>query len=642
MVDTSYTVVVNSDNIESVSKDKARIQRCVDALKQAGYNAIASGVGPSWHTSDMRTHKNSYIVCIVGGLCSGTIADYAATYYQNYMKNNNNKGGQAYFAKYGKYKVPASQLEWLERAWDDNFSPRSFKGCKPSEYLQKAGFDEAFALDDESFPSAVVSMVKNGGLGASYVSGGSGTTNNVGNIKPTKGFINSGRGESPQYWNREQFEDYYEVPFHHVKITNEDPEIKTATIETTEELPILEGRDAILISGDDCNDFSGICIKKEKNTENGMWEYTVHGWLDRILVNEITYVADGTETVHEIITNILTDTGLPTDNLLPIDDYDTKITEETKDLLEADADLTETSDAYAQQVQDELSQNSGSSDENSETKTYTKTLSTNKEKSMINPMKKKPVGLFKQKTIGDLIRGLINDYGCNIRFYGDINGIPHFDILDLETWRKTGFILPEEMGFGAEYTYGIDITNIITQVGIENISAINGAGELYTSKELLGVNLEDYVGRIGVVLDNPSAQGTTNTDDNTTPSVEIKEKYQDSTGKTYETSQVIITKGKPSCKQCSYKNGGSQPVYKTYNKSWLNECPGCKKQNTLKSDTSGDGKTVCSECQKEYCQYCGYSINGGNYQLTELFLTQTSNQDATSTTKQSTTGDGTT
>lgn len=636
MVDTSYTVVVNSDNIEGKSKDRARIQRCVDALKQAGYNAIASGIGPNWHVTDMRTHKNAYIVCIVGGLCAGTISDYAAKYYQNYMKGNNNKGGQAYFAKHGKYKVPASQVEWLERAWDDNFSSRSFKGCKPKEMFEKAGFDECFALTDDAFPSAVVSMVQNGGLGNSSSSTGTSSSNTLASLTPTKGFVNSGKGTSPQYWNREEFTDYEEVPFHSVRITEEDPEIKTATIETTEELPLLEGRDAILITGDDCNDFSGICIKKEKNNDNGTWEYTCQGWLDRILTNEITYVADGTETVYEILTNIHNDTGLPTDNLLPIDKYDTTVSSETKKLLEADADLTETSDAYTQQVQEQLN-GSSSSGEDEKTVTYTKTLATNKEKTTINPMKKKPVGIFKQKTLGDFIRALIHDYGSNIRFYGDINGIPHYDILDLETWRKTGFLIPEEMGIG-NYNYSLDITNLITQVGIENISAINGAGELYTSEELLGVNLEKYGGRIGVVLENPSAQGSTNTGNNT-ESVKINEKYQDSTGKKYETTQVLTTNGKPSCKQCSYKNGGSQPVYQKYKKSWFNKCPGCNSENSLTNKEEGDGKTVCSKCKKEYCQYCGFSINGGNYQLTELFLTQTGQAGVDTTTKNSTSGD---
>ncbi|RAP46447.1 MAG: hypothetical protein BZ136_07515 [Methanosphaera sp. rholeuAM74] len=643
MVDTTYTVVVNSDNIEGKSADKARIQRCVDALKQAGYNAIASGVGPNWHVSDMRNHKNSYIVCIVGGLCAGTILDYASAYYQNYMKNNNNKGGQAYYAKHGKYKVPASQLEWLERAWDDNFSPRSFKGCKPSEYFKKAGFDEAFALDDSGFPQAVVSMVQNGGVATAGGGLGSGT-NNVGALKPSKGFVGSARGTSPQYWNRENYSDYVEVPFHSIRITDEDPHVKTCIFETTMEIPLLEGRDAILVTGDDCNDFGGIVLKKEKNSENGIWEYTCQGFLERVLANEITYVADGSETVYEILTNVMDDAGIPKDNLLPIDEYDIAVTSETQELLKKDKDLTETSDAFRQQQQDTTSGGGSSSSSNSSsnesgststTKTYTKTLNTTKKGDVINPMKKKPVGLFKQKTYGDFFRTLIYDYGVNVDFYGDINGIPHFDVMDLETWKRSGFILPETMGISG-YTYGMDITNIITQTGIENISAINGSGEIYTSQELLGVNIEDFVGRMGVVLENPSAQGSTNTGGEA--SVKITEKYQDSTGKTYETSQVIVTKGKPSCSKCSHKNGGSQPVYQQYNKAWLNKCPGCKEENSLKSVEEGDGKTVCSKCNKEYCQYCGYSIDGGNYQLTELFLSQTSNQTVNET-KNSTTSD---
>lgn len=618
MTDTSYTVVVNSDNITGKSTDAALINKCVEALKQAGYNAIASGIGPNWHVTDMRTHKNSYIVCIVGGLCAGTIADYGAKYYQNYMKQNNNKGGQAYFWKYGKYKCGLEQINFLERAWDDNFSPAGFKGIdNPAQYLKEHNFDHCGAATEDGIASAIVNMVKTGASGSAGVGTGSG------GASLQKGWVNSGRGSSPQFWNRENYEDYVEIPFKNFRIKDENPRIKTATFETTERLDILDGRDAVLITGD-CNDFGGIIIKHEYSRQNHVWKYTCQGFLDRILANEITAVLDGSETAHEIIKKLLEETGLPTCMLLDVDEYDTAVSEDTQKKLKKDADLTETSDQFTQNQQ----QDTNSDDENT-VNIPQATGSSNKTGDTKNTFKRKPVGLYKEKSLGEFIRTLIFDYGINVDFYGDVNGIPHFDVIDLETWKSTGCYIAPQLGIETDYEYSFDITNIITQVGIENISAINGNGEIYTSKDLLGVAIEDFVGRMGVVLENPSANGTVSTNN-----TQITQKYQDKTGKQYTTDTVLTTNGKPSCSNCTKINGGRQPTYQAYTKYWYNKCPACKEEKVLESDSTDDGKTKCSKCKQEFCQYCGCGLSNSNYQVTELFLT---NNNATQSTPGNTT-----
>lgn len=606
------TIVVDSDNIEGKSKDKQRINNIVNALKQAGYNAVASGVGPNYHVSDMRDNKNSYIVAIVGGLCAGTIKDYGATYYQNYMKNNNNGGGQAYIWTWGKYKCNLDQITRLERAWDDNFSGSGFTGIdNPAEYMKNtAHMDYCAAGTEDEFVTAVVNMVKTGSGGSG---GSSGSTATV-----VEGFIESGRGESPQYWNVENYEDYVEIPFTNFERTEENPRIQTATFETTERLDVLDGRDAILITGD-CNDFGGIILEHEYDSTKKIWKYTCQGFMDRIMANQINRVANGSKTAHELIKETLADMSVPDVNLLDADEYDTAVTEDTQEKMKKDADLVESSDRFGEN-ENTGSSSSSSDDENKNTTTLTKTTSSTEDGDTRNPFKRKPVGLYDKLAISEFIRTLIFDYGINVDFYGDINGVPHFDIIDLETWKKTGWYLAPEMGFEHNYTYSFDLTDIVTQVAVKNVSAINGTGEIYTAEELIGVPIEDFVGRMGVVVDNPSAEGTSSSSSDTT----IVEKYQDSSGNQYEATKVLNTNGYPGCNKCSKKNGGTQPTYQTYSKAWLNKCPSCEKEGTLSSSTDNDkdGKTVCSNCKKTYCQYCGFEKKSGNKQLTELFRVQ--------------------
>ena len=210
----------------------------------------------------------------------------------------------------------------------------------------------------------------------------------------------------------------------------------------------------------------------------------------------------------------------------------------------------------------------------------------------------------------------------------------------MEVWTRTGWIISPEMGFQEDYNYTFDITNVVTQVGVKNIQAINGNGELYTSEELLGVNLENYVGRMGTIVDNPSERGDTGQSGEGVQ--QLKTVYQDASGRTYENSEIIETEGEPSCAKCAEVRGGFQPIQKMYQKAWVNECPGCETKGKLKAVTksSGDdphGVTVCESCGLKYCQFCGYDRDTGNYQLTELFK----HQETVSDTLNSTSTDGT-
>lgn len=143
----TYTFYVNSDNIQTKSKDKARIKKVMDAFKSIGHKAVNCGVGSDIHSKPKKfgcTGKNEVWVCIFGGVCGGTIADQ--TGYQGFgswFKNDQLKKAHLFYIFMNSPEGRASNLNTiskLPRAWDDNFSPKSFKGIpNPKTYLQKNG-----------------------------------------------------------------------------------------------------------------------------------------------------------------------------------------------------------------------------------------------------------------------------------------------------------------------------------------------------------------------------------------------------------------------------------------------------------------------------------------------------------------------
>lgn len=623
-------VVVCSDNI--CGGDRNRIDQICEKLKAAGKNAISGEINPSSPYHMNSAHSNSTIFSLVGGVCWGTAIDYRHTLSkQMEAKGNNIVWGYVTCDCASCTMDKIKNLKHYSHDWYyGDIATSEERNMGSAEIVETYGGWVA-GPDPETLTKEFLT-----GKGAS----GGGSTGVA-----VEGMMNAGMGESPQFWNTENYTPYSEIRFTNFEITEENPRIQTATFETLENIDMTSGRVAILITGD-CNDFGGIIIKKEYDPETFIYKYQCQGFMDRIMANPTYVVANGSKTAHELIQETLANIGLPDIYLQSADDYDLAVSDETRMLMEADKELTETSDmindddSTTKEVKKSDSDSTSSdSDEEETVKTVTKTLSTTSDGKIMNTLKRKPVGLYDSETTGDFIRTLLYDYGINLDFYGDVNGIPHFEVMDLEAWRKVGWYLSPNMGLNSNYQYTFDITNIVTQVGIKNIQASNGNGEMYTSEELLGVNIENFVGRMGIIEDNPTTKSTsTGDDEDDTEEIEqIKEQYQDSTGRKYNKTEVLDTEGEPSCIKCAFKNGGLQPTQQKYKKSWLNQCKGCGKTGTLQDKSSGnDYKTVCSSCGLTYCQYCGYERENGKYQLRELF---NSYEESSITQKSTNTGD---
>ena len=135
---TQKTIIINTDIIYSSSKDYAFLNGIASVLRSKGYKVIVSGRGPNEHVNDVRDYSNACVLCIFGGVDAGMFRDMASKYYQNYLKNNNNRVvlGFTYTQK------DLATLTWLPRAHDDDYSPANFTGLAyPGRYLNEHGMD---------------------------------------------------------------------------------------------------------------------------------------------------------------------------------------------------------------------------------------------------------------------------------------------------------------------------------------------------------------------------------------------------------------------------------------------------------------------------------------------------------------------
>lgn len=128
-------VFMNTDNINSKSKDKKLMNDIAEYLRKRGYSVTVGGIGPSTHYADIgKVKKNGVYFTLYGGLCAGTLKEQCySNHYHSVLKSRNAK------MVIGLYNRVLTD-KFLPRAHDDNFSPSSFKGwSKPRSSLLKAG-----------------------------------------------------------------------------------------------------------------------------------------------------------------------------------------------------------------------------------------------------------------------------------------------------------------------------------------------------------------------------------------------------------------------------------------------------------------------------------------------------------------------
>ena len=118
---TGRPVYITSDNIDKYSSnDIARINSIVSGLQSLGLYAVNYGLGPNEHDNiifNITIPKNAVIVNIYGGVCAGTILDMTQSWYKYYL------GNRSVFSIWINTTVNISNITFLQRAYDDNFTP---------------------------------------------------------------------------------------------------------------------------------------------------------------------------------------------------------------------------------------------------------------------------------------------------------------------------------------------------------------------------------------------------------------------------------------------------------------------------------------------------------------------------------------
>ena len=131
-------VWLNSDNINGKSSDRKFMEDVAKILRKNGWKTKIIGVGPNTHTEGYMGPKNGIWFCIYGGADGAVFREAAGkNSYTNKLKKLGSRTvigmhGGGDIRKGGKY------YKFLPRAWDDNYSPSSYKGISyPLKMLTK-------------------------------------------------------------------------------------------------------------------------------------------------------------------------------------------------------------------------------------------------------------------------------------------------------------------------------------------------------------------------------------------------------------------------------------------------------------------------------------------------------------------------
>ena len=141
---TKKTIIIDSDNIYNKATDLKFINDIAQILRSKGYRVLVNDdIGPNEHCKDI--YKYGYedvcVFCIFGGCDSGMFYDMSSKWYQNYLKQYNNR----VVLGFTRTQVDLATCSWLKRAHDDNYSPSSFTGLSnPGSYLNEHGMDYVY------------------------------------------------------------------------------------------------------------------------------------------------------------------------------------------------------------------------------------------------------------------------------------------------------------------------------------------------------------------------------------------------------------------------------------------------------------------------------------------------------------------
>lgn len=160
---TKKTVILDSDNIYSTSKDLKLLDDIATILKSKGYNVIVNTtIGPNTHNMDIIYRKNVCVFSIYGGIDAGMFVDKSAVWFQNYLNLNNNQIVLGFLAPPITRNLATET--WLERAHDDDYSASIFTGlANPGSFINtNVGADYVYGSTASELASNFLNFAVNG------------------------------------------------------------------------------------------------------------------------------------------------------------------------------------------------------------------------------------------------------------------------------------------------------------------------------------------------------------------------------------------------------------------------------------------------------------------------------------------------
>jgi len=140
-------------------------------LRKAGWKVTVYGIGPGEHSKNYYKVRNGVYMPIYNGVCAATIKEMAASYYGGVIKSHKSVIAPSWCNELKISKMLNStncdltKVKFLPRAWDDNFSPKSYKGMYyPAKFMTKNNIKYSCGQD----AYAVVVQFLYGGWDAYY------------------------------------------------------------------------------------------------------------------------------------------------------------------------------------------------------------------------------------------------------------------------------------------------------------------------------------------------------------------------------------------------------------------------------------------------------------------------------------------
>ena len=160
---TKKTVILDSDNIFSTSKDLKLLNDIKTILESKGYNVtVNTTIGPNTHNMDIKYRKNVCVFSIYGGVDAGMFVDKSAFWFQNKLNLNNNQIVLGFLAPPITRNLATET--WLERAHDDDYSAPIFTGlANPGSFINtNVGADYVYGSTASELASNFLNFAVNG------------------------------------------------------------------------------------------------------------------------------------------------------------------------------------------------------------------------------------------------------------------------------------------------------------------------------------------------------------------------------------------------------------------------------------------------------------------------------------------------